>query len=410
MSVYITNEGDTFETIARNVFGDDKKSDIIAASNPGVGAGDGPFLTAGLEIYIPNDLRQRQAAGPVQDIDEVTLWIDGKVFEKFESIRITRVLDGIDSAEFTAPFNHDDPAHREAFRPFSYKDVDIGVGGKILFSGTMINVSPRNGPPRVVTVSAYALPGVLQDCTAPASAYPLEFNKLKLDEIARKLCEPFSIRVVFEDDAGPAFGRIAMSPGERVFAFLVKLAKQVGLIITSGTDGELIFKKSVTSGTPVANLSEDVPPLLTVSGRFNQQQYYSHLTGITPPIIGNLGGKQFTEKNPRLSGRLRPITFSMNNVDGADIKAAVAARLGYMFGDMASYTAQVLEWRDSAGDLWTPNTLLKILAPGAMIYNETTFIIREVTLMFTPTQKQTSLVLVLPGAYSGQAPESLPWE
>ena len=413
-TTYITNESDTFESIARNVLGDDKLQDVIAAMNPGVGIGN-PFLVAGLAITVPEFGPQVAPLSVVNETDSVTLSVEGVfksfIFENWVSVRITRVLDGIDSAEFTAPFDPNDPDHREFFRPFAYKNIAIAIGGKTVFSGTMISVTPQlTEKSQTVTVGAYALPGVLQDCTAPSSAYPLEFNGLKLDEIARKLCEPFGIAVTFEEDAGPTFGRIAMSPGERVFSFLVKLAKQIKLIITSGADGGLVFKRSATSGKPVATLTEGAPPLLGVTGQFSQQEYYSNVTGITPPIIGNLGGKQYTVKNPRLTGKLRPITVSMNNVDSAEIVAATEARMGFMFGDAASYSAHVLNWRDPDDNLWEPNTFINVTAPGAMIYNETTFLIREVTLMFAPDQKQTAFNLVLPGAYSGQIPERLPWD
>ena len=81
-----------------------------------------------------------------------------------------------------------------------------------------------------------------------------------------------------------------------------------------------------------------------------------------------------------------------------------------MFGAMASYSVALSTWRDPAGNLWAPNTTLKLQAPGAMIYNSYEFIVRSVEFSKDSTSETARLNLVLPGAFSGQIPEALPWD
>ena len=104
------------------------------------------------------------------------------------------------------------------------------------------------------------------------------------------------------------------------------------------------------------------------------------------------------------------MTFKAPDTLNADVKAAVEAKAGRMFGNMAAYSVTVSTWRDPQGDLWEPNTTVKLLAPGAMIYNEYEFVIRSVDLDVEGDKRTATLDLVIPGSFSGVIPKVLPWE
>ena len=95
---------------------------------------------------------------------------------------------------------------------------------------------------------------------------------------------------------------------------------------------------------------------------------------------------------------------SGNNVD------VVSARMGRMFGNAVSYNVSLPTWRDFSGDLWDVNTVVNLLAPGAMVYRLTRLIVRQVKLVRTEGTETALLNCVLPGAFSGKIPEALPWE
>lgn len=402
-------EGDTFETIARKIHGVESAADLIAAANPGVVEP----LTPGTEINIPDlpdapkDLPQQ---APAQNENEVAILIDGVRFRRWSTIRITRSLDTMDTVEFGAPFDEDLPGFRDAFRPFSYKDLVITVGGSPLFTGTMVAVSPvLENNRRSVSVEGYSKPGVLNDCTAPASAYPLEFDSLGLRNIALKLSESFGVAVELEGDQGAVFERVALAPAKKILSFLIELAKQRNLIVSSTSKGALLFNKSTAAGSPVAILTQGASPVTDVSPFFSPQDYYSHITGLEPVITG-LQGSQFTVKNPRLSGVVRPLTFEVPDTEDADVKTAVEAKAARMFGAAVTYIVGLDTWRDPSGELWEPNTTVKLIAPGAMIYEEFEFIIRTVEFSRAGSAETAALTLVLPGAFSGKIPETLPWD
>ena len=408
-STYNVVAGDTFEIIARKKYGTEVEADRIARGNPGVMEP----LTAGISISIPtlpSAPKDNPSTAPANVENEVAILIDGTRFRFWNSVQITSSLDSIDTVEFSTPFEPEIPNFRENFRPFTFKEVEITVGGTTLFTGTMLTPVPVvQNDGIVANVPVYSLPGVLNDCTPPASSYPLEFNGQGLQEIATTLAAPFGISVEFQADQGAIFERVALEPGKRVLSFLADLAKQRNLIIASTPEGTLVFWQSVETGSPVATLQQGSSPLLSVTPFFSPQEYYSHITGLEPVIVGT-EGSQFTVKNPRLQGVTRPMTFSPQDTEGGDVKAAVEAKASRMFGNMAAYSVRLSTWRDPQGELWKKNTTIKLLAPSAMIYSEYEFVIRSVQLERDGTIETATLDLSIPGSFSGEIPDLLPWD
>ena len=401
-------EGDTYDIISRKKYGSEIHANSLRRTNPGVSEP----LTPGVEINVP-DLpaapRSKTQSIDSDNINETAIKINNKRFRFWDSVEIVRSMDSFSMVGLGVPFEPDAPDFKENFRPFSYNNVDVMVGGSHLFSGIMMNVNPVLGPKsNKISVSAYPLAGVLNDCTAPASAFPLEWNGLGLKEIALSLASLFGLGIDFNVDQGAIFDQVALKPTQKVLSFLIELAKKRNLIITNTSRGQLLFWRSVNVGSPVAVL-ESESPLFAVTPQFNPQNYFSDITGIEP-VTSFGGGSQVTVRNPLLKGVIRPMTFTVQDTENADMQAAVNSKIGRMFGDMASYNVELNTWRDSAGDLWEPNTTILLTAPRAMIYNQYEFLIRTVTLKRDKKTETANLNLVMPGAFSGEIPESLPWD
>ncbi len=407
-TTYKVRKGDTFETIARKKYGDASQSGLLSSANPGTIEP----LTAGTILTIPPapNAPQNLQTQTISNSDEVAILIDGKRFRFWTNVRVTRSVDAMDTVQLMSPFESDNKDFRSIFKPFSFKKITVTVGGSPIFTGTMIGVNPslENGQ-KIVNVSGYSLPGVLNDCTAPASSFPLEFNEQGLKDIAQKLASPFGLSVTFNAEQGAPFERVACNPDKKILEFIAELARQRNLIISSNSRGSLLVWKSIDTGTPLAKLEQGSSPVLSVTSMFNPQNYYSNITGIEPvSIIGS--GSQFTVKNNLCNGVIRPLTFNVLDTDSGGIKKAVESKVGRMFGNMVTYSVTVNTWRDPQGYLWNPNTLINLLAPDAMVYNEYIFLIRSVSFERQDNQETAVLNLVIPGAFSGKIPESLPWD
>lgn len=390
-------------------------------------------------------------------MSDIALHIYGQKFVFWEGVTISRAVDTVSTATFSAPFEHDAPGFKENFNPFGFAPVLIEVDNDPLFTGTMLSPRPRIEEDRKLDVSCYATCGVLMDCTAPADALPLEFNNLTLKEISERLAGYLNIEVNFQGDPGAKFGRVACDPDKRIFEFLTDLAKQRGFVLSSDVEGKLLIWKSVDS-EPVAVLEQGVSPLLSVSADFRPQEYYSDITGLTPIAVARpaakrtVGPKKKKERRKRRtkaeiaaakaagedkktpapkaptvrkpkppkhyskftvhdeSHVFRPFNFKIEDIEGVDIATATDAKLARMLANIASYSIEVNTWRDSSGKLWEPNSKIRLKAPDAMIYDFYVFDIRSVTYRRDEDSETAVIELTLPGAFSGDAPEIYPWE
>lgn len=368
----------------------------------------------------------------VPDQDVVKLLIENEEFSAWPSIDIITNVDAISAVEFTAPFESDRREFRELFRPFEFKEMEVriapgedqGASGSLLaaavdpttvFKGRMLGIDPSSTPnSSEVAVTAYSLPGVLQDCTAPTTALPVEFSGLKLDVIARAVADAYGLEVVFEEDPGAAFDKVKLDIEQKQFDFLANLARQRNLVVSSTKAGQLLFQKSIQPGNPVARLAQGSQPLLNVTANFEPQNYFSEMTAFVSARKRRKGvkarkGSNFTVDNPRLDV-LRPLNFKVPDTEEAGAPEAANAKLGRMFGNVASYQLDLATWRDPQGDLWEPNTTITVNYPDAMIYGEFEFLIRSVQLHQDAGNQNASLNVVLPGSFSGEIPDVLPWE
>lgn len=401
--------GDTLELVSRKVYGTEIAAGRIRRANPGLVEP----LSVGTVLVIPSDpsvvVNQTQLT-ETDDPDEVGIFIDGDRFRFWDHARFIRSMDSMDTLVFSAPFEMESAEFRETFRPFSYKPLAMTVGGVTMLTGTMVGVDPLlETKQKTVSISGYSLPGVLDDCTAPASSYPLEFNGQGLQEVATTLAEPFGLGVDYRLPMTDVFTQIALSTDSKVLSFIANLARQRNGVLTNNEMGQLLVWQSVAPGSPVARLHQGSSPVESVVPLFNPQNYFSHITGINPVAVDD-GGSQYTGINSRLQGVVRPITFTSKDTEGANIIDSVRAKAGRMLGGAASYSVRVSTWRDPQGQLWTPNTTVMVLAISAMIYQEYEFIIRSVEFETDKDTRIATLNLVIPGTFSGVIPESLPWE
>ena len=344
------------------------------------------------------------------DPDELSLELSGEEFRFWLRPSLTLSLDTYSTLGFGAPFESGREAFRNTFRPYRYRDARVLLAGETLFTGRLMHVLPQvDETSRTVEISGWARPGAL-NVHPPADRVPLEFKGVGLRTIATVVADWFGLEVEFEGDEGPVFDKIALEPTEQCQSFLVGLAKQRGFVINDTPEGKLRFWRSVSAGNPVARLAGGESPLCRVTPQFSPESCYSEITAFAPAKNGRAGAR-YTVKNPWLDGvALRPFNFEISDTDPADAPAAAQAKLGRMFAEIASYEVSNLPtWRDLRGNFWQPNTTIVLTAPDAMIYTPTEFLIRDVTLTREPDRKTAALQLVMLGAFSGEAPESLPW-
>ena len=410
-------KGDTPYKLSKKYYGIGRKYPIIISANPHI---KGKNIYPGQVLIIPdesenitNPTKQPDPPLTITNVadDAISILIDGKLFSFFTDYSITFEIDTFDTFSFSAPFDETIEIYRESFRPFSYKPISIYYGQDLIFTGVLLAPESSALPNRKeLTITGYSKPGILNDCMMPITSFPLEFNNQKLDQITSVICKPYGIRVIFLSSSGNLFEKISLGIEDNVFNFISNLANQRGLLVTNDEYGKLVFSKS-TSDSPVASFKEGELPFISCSPSFNYQLFYSHITGVTP-ITPLKDSSSFTYENNYLvnKGILRNYNFVADDIGDSDIKQTVLSKAGRMFGESASYELTIQGHRDRNGNLYKKNTLITLFSPGAMIYTETEFLVKSLTMSRGIGGDATDFSLVLPGAYTGELPEVFPWE
>lgn len=357
--------------------------------------------------------------------ESVNIQIDRRYYGHWTEVQIELGIDSFSTVTFSAPFEPARVEFRKTFRPFTYQDVEVDTHLETLFHGFMVNVEPRfdaNGS--TVQVSCYARPAVLGDCTLPwmdeTQSPPVpqvrEFKKFTpLSQIARSVCRPFGIGVELAAPEGKGFDKVRIAPEKNIHEFLCDLARQRNLVLGNTVEGKLLIWQSIDVGKPVARfgvpLSGDIKTFTPiVEAQFSPQAYFSEISGLVPKKKAQLPGR-WTESNPWLKKPVRTHTFKLEDTERGDAPEATKARMGRMFANMVTYTLSgIPSWRTPSGELWRPNTTVELLAPDAMVYRKTEFLIRRVILKTNKDATTATLELCLPGAFNGKVPGRLPWE
>jgi prophage tail gpP-like protein len=406
MGRHIASGGETWSDIARVTTGDDLDAARIQQANPGVLAP----IAAGTSLQIPEEIE-----GSPADIPGVQISVNGKALGTWDGLEVAESIDAVAKARFVVP---NEPEIRALFRPLSAPKIDISVDGEVLLSGRGVTPETvQGGNSRNLMVSAYAHPGVLEFSMPPISAMPLEWTDSDLTRIANDLCLHHGVGCDFRAEPGPVFKRVDIQENQEVLGFLSDLARQRGPVISSGDDGKLVVWTGVSAGRPVSDLEKGRAPVYAVEPPvIDESKFYSSVTGYIPAKTKRRGkksngrGAELTVQNPFATDQVRPFTVELPDIDEGELEAAVKTVAGRLFSDIFSITVHLATWRDDSGNLYKPNTTVRFKSEEDFINDSFEFLIADVTRVQSAESRTTSLRLVLPGVYSGEIPEALPWQ
>ena len=414
MRIYNVKAQDTLEGVSLKQYGLTTESARIASANPSIA--DQQNLKPGTILVIPDidnaSTNKNPATVTASNKDEVSLLIEGKIFTFWTDIFITRSMDTIgDTFGFRAAWTPDNPDYRRIFKPFQYQDVVVYLGGEKLITGTAINLNLTSAANRMdLNISGYSKPAVLNDVMAPTSAYPLEFSGMNLQQITETLVTPFGLGVVFKAPVGAAFSNVGLEPQQHIYQFLIDLAQQRGLVISSDTDGNLIYQQSTTE-PPKSSIIEGKPPFISSNVIFDGQKRFSVFAALGDGWEKGEGQKAIVEDTAiKNAGVLRPMIYKAQDISAGDLNTAAIAKLGRSIADSIEIMVEVDSWRDREGNLWRDNQRVIFQAPGNMLYTQEEYIIRSVQYVKSPHTQTALLTLVFPESYSGEVRSSYPWD
>ena len=227
-------------------------------------------------------------------------------------------------------------------------------------------------------------------------------------DIAAKLAAPYGIAVRLANgaSAGAAIPQTNITYGETGASIIQRDAESVGLLAYEDPNGNLLLaavgSAQAASGIVYGGNVENWSVELSMDERFSEIV----CTQLSQDLAGDLGEGGFffdTEKDPNVPRHRRmymslemaliPRDFTIQKA-----KWEIARRAGRA----TSASATIDSWRDSAGALWAPNTLVPVSLPG--LPANTALCISEVTFRRDDSGTHADLALLPPYAF---APEPI---
>lgn len=359
--------------------------------------------------------------------DQTAIFIDGTRIEQFSNESVLLTIDNVGNGfSFNVPFFPGTEEYRNVFRPFQYQEAQIYIGGALMLNGTVEKISPSlQNTANSVNVQGRSKTGVLVDCTFEKDD-TMEFQKAALDEIAETVVGKFGLEVSFPDGAGPIFEKAGpSSPVETVFNFLQNLSRQRSLLMSQDPEGRLLFRRAKTSGVPVAELIEGQQGVLVSTADYDGTKRFSKYD-----VFGQEQGKNdnFAQLIASLSKKparvdvtaqdvtdpavfaIRPKSIQANDTNQGNIENVAKWTLTSDIAASINIPLGYEGWLRPDGKLWAENELVLVQAPSIMIYKPFVMLIKSVNFRSTPSEKTVDFTLTIPGAYSGEVPESFPWD
>ncbi len=419
--------GDTLGAISIKYTGSWAKWHAIVDANPQLAgrktAVDGsPLIFPGDVLIIPDDEPPKEtikAGTPVQDagggIHDFELYLNGILFTGFTAAKLVLNDDAPDAFSLSAPFDIEQEVFRTSFKPLTYLDAALYYNKKIVFAGKLLVPDPKITPnSRTVDLQGYATCGIL-DCALPDALFPPQYKGMTLSGIANHAAGPFGISVVMDGDEGAAFEDVAYDIGDKILGFLSGLAKQRGLVLTNTPDGSLRFWNAMPEDAVATFIEGDIR-FLSCTAKFDEKDFYSHVTGYTK-VNEDKDAKNVPEKytfeNSYLTknGVLKPYSYVVDDTEGGDLEKAVTAKACAMFCTCVSYELFVTGVTDKDGNIFKKGCCVVVKSPTAQIYSETKLQAKSIELTKDDTNGIcTKMQLVLPGLRNNEIPAKWPWE
>ncbi|WP_434115852.1 phage baseplate assembly protein [Paraburkholderia caffeinilytica] len=331
--------------------------------------------------------------------DDVTLTVGGQRIAGWTTIRITRGMERI-PADFDIGLTERYP-HTTGVIVSEGDPCTLAIGGDTVITGYVDRVAEQvDAHNHALAISGRGRCEDLIDCAAQFDSF--QFQSVSTAEIATALCRPFGIAVKALSP-GIVHPQVCLNVGESPYQVIDRLCKIAQLLCYEDADGALVIGPLSTveaaGGFALGINCERASYTRDMSQRFSEYRVYLVGTG----IFTDAGQQPFAEYTLQdaTMPRYRPKAFIAETGDaGASVSKAHALwecnrRIGR--GNLVTVAAS--GWRDSAGTLYTPNTLAALSLPQLKLLDGQKFLIGEVTYRRDMNGSGCDITLMLPQAF-----------
>ena len=325
---------------------------------------------------------------------KLNFWSKYTVSLRFDSIAST--------FSFSYYYDNSTRVNTDISAVLDYKKCSLIENGFTLLTGTILNHGFSSKVAKELSsISGYSLPGILNDVVVPPESYPLQFDKLTLKEITKKLCDPFKISFIIQPSVSKLMNEVIeeteIDPTEKIGDYLAQMASDRNIVLTHSPEGYLVFTKANTEGPSVFDFGGDsiaTSKNLSING----QGMYSQITAIAESDDTPSNAAEETLINPYVE-EFRPMVVIQGSGNDTTTKQVARTALGKQLKNI-KLTISVSRWTDKNNNLWQTNTIITVVDPELKIFKKARFFVEGVTFVGDSKNQTAVLSCVVPEVYS----------
>ncbi|HZR87898.1 MAG TPA: hypothetical protein VFB02_13900 [Bradyrhizobium sp.] len=332
---------------------------------------------------------------------DLVLTVNAKAISGWTEMRVTRGIERCPS-DFEVALTERYPGQAQPAVINPGDSCTVTIGGDLVLTGYVDDYEPGyDAQGHTIRIRGRGKCQDLVDCSAE---WPTgQISGASALAIAQKLASAYLNLTVTAPDPGPAIPQFNLSLGQTAYEIIERICRYAGLLAYEGADGNLVLgavgaTKAASGAEEGQNVQSAVAPR-SMRERYSEYDAFLMSAEVTGDVGygGNLIGSAKDPNVPRHRLKYIIAEAPAGGQDVAQKRATWEAARRAGRGNRVQVTVD--SWRDSAGVLWTPNTLVPVNLPALKVTNET-WTLGEVTyLRDGPLGTRAELTLMPPAAF-----------
>lgn len=332
--------------------------------------------------------------------DDLTLTTNGQAITGWTDIRITRGIERLPS-DFEIGLTELDPSDIAAVTIQPQQAMTVSLGSDLVMTGYIDRFIPSfSSSSHNLKVTGRSKCCDLVDCSAEWEGGQISGSTAL--GIAQKLAKVYGINVNCSVPGLAVIPQFNLMIGESGYEVIERISRYSALLVYDLPSGDLQLAQ-VGAVRAASGVAEGVN-VLEASVEYSADQRYSLYQVFLQSCdvftdIGDGGNLLQTIPDPNVNRHRLLTLISEQGGGGSDVaKLRAMWEMVRRAGRSRVVRVVVDSWRDSAGTLWTPNTLVSVSLPSLKLVSDD-FLLGEVTYLRGENGTTAELTLMPPDGF-----------
>lgn len=292
-------------------------------------------------------------------MNKVEMYVNDQIYTGWTSVKITRSIKAV-AGSFELGVSNNWTNEKKGWIIAPLDKTTLKIDGQTIITGFVDKISSAfEGKSRTISISGRDHTGDLVDCSYIG---PASLDGINLKTFIQKVVSPFGLKFISEIELSSKTEDFKAQQGETAFAFLDRVLRLRGYLLSSNVQGDLIISKigekrstsAIHEGVNAVSCSFD----FDATERFSQYIVKGQSKGSEEfmPEQSSQVSSSYTDSEVK---RYRPLVImAEGGVDPALAQERAKWESINRAAKSALIKATVKGWKKQDGSLWTPNEIV----------------------------------------------------